>query len=69
MKQYRKIDLFWCGEYLCSTTQSRTLRLAKKNYLENLENRSHSFAGLPLVGRVILRMPNGLSARFDGVRK
>lgn len=46
MKQYRKIDLFWCGDYLCTTTQSKTLKEAKRRYLESLETKSHQLGGL-----------------------
>lgn len=36
MKTYKKIDLFYGGDYLCSTNQAKTCREAKKNYLERI---------------------------------
>lgn len=64
MKLYKKINLYFAGDYVCSTMQSKTCRDAKKRYLQTLENRSHSFAGLGLVESTILKYPKLLKAGF-----
>lgn len=67
MKQYPKIDLFWCGDYLCSTSQSKTLKEAKKKYLESLETRSHQLGGLGILEQRILNTASMglLKAKFS----
>lgn len=63
---FRKIDLFWSGEYLCSTNQSKTLKEAKKRYLESLETKSHKLGGLGHLEQRILNTASMglLTARF-----
>lgn len=61
----KKIDLFYNGEYYCSTNQSKTCKEARQNLLDTLENRAHSFAGIGLVEEQILKNPHLLKARFD----
>lgn len=62
MKTYAKIDLYYMGDYICSTNQSRTCKAAIAAYLERI--RYHSFYN-GLVDRMILKNPKGLKARFD----
>lgn len=61
MKTYKKIDLYYAGDYLCSTTQSKTCRDAVKAYLDRIEMRNY-YNGL--VDRQILKNKNQLEARF-----
>lgn len=58
MKQYKKIDLFWCGDYLCSTNQSKTCKEARQKYLEKCSDVS-------LLERRIKKMPQYLKASFS----
>jgi hypothetical protein len=64
MKTYKKIDLFFEGSYLCSTNQSKTCKEAVRRYLETLELRAHSFAGVGRLDALILRQPKQLKAYF-----
>jgi hypothetical protein len=61
----KKIDLYFAGDYLCSTNQSKTCKAAKKRYLELAENRSHSLGGNTRVELRVLKNPQHLRARFD----
>jgi hypothetical protein len=36
MKLFKKIDLYFAGDYLCSTNQSKTCREAKRRYIESI---------------------------------
>jgi hypothetical protein len=65
MKTYKKIDLFFLGDYLTSTNQSKTCKEAKTKYLASLEDREHSFAGLTSVEDLVLLKPHELKAYFD----
>jgi hypothetical protein len=65
MKLYKKIDLFFEGSYLCSTQQSKTCKEAVRKYIETLEQRKHSFAGLTLLQEHVLKNKNDLKAYFD----
>jgi len=60
MKLYKKIDLFYQGDYVCSTMQSKTCREAKERYLDACKR----FPNL-VVHKVILKNPKDLRARFD----
>jgi hypothetical protein len=64
MKTYKKIDLYFMGDYLCSTNQSKTCKEAVNKYLENLKERKNSFAGLTFIQRIILDNPKELKANF-----
>lgn len=73
-KQYRKpvesrpckkIDLYFNGDYLCSTNQSRTCREAVKKYIDSIEMRTHSLGGIGLLDSQIRKNPKGLKAYFD----
>ncbi len=62
MKLYRKIDLFFNGDYLCSTMQSKTCREARLKLLDNVRHRDEL---LNLVDQRIKKHPELLKARFD----
>lgn len=64
MKLYKKIDIFWCDEYICSTNQSKTCKEAKRRYVESLETRSHQLGGLGLLETRILKTPEQIKAKF-----
>ena len=64
MKIYKKIDLYFEGFYLCSTNQSKTCKEAVKKYLDSLQVRAHSFAGLGRLDALILKQPKQLKAYF-----
>ncbi len=65
MKLYKKIDMFFNGDYICSTNQSKTCKQAIQNYLESIETRSHSLGGVGLVEGRILKNKQFLKARFE----
>lgn len=62
MKLYPKIDLYFAGDYLCSTNQSKTCKQAIKTYLERCEYYKDK---LNLVDSRILKNPALLKARFS----
>lgn len=68
MKLYRKIDLFFDGDYLCSTNQSKTLREAKAKHISTLETRKHSLGGIGLLDGYVFKNSKLLTARFAEVR-
>lgn len=68
MKTYRKIDLYYAGDYLCSTNQSRTCKEAVKKYLERIETNKHSLGGIGLLDSRIDKAPQLLKAYFDKSR-
>lgn len=57
---HNKIDLYYAGDYLCSTMQSRTCKAAVTAYLERIETRNF-YNGL--VDRQIAKNPTLLKAR------
>ncbi len=65
MRTYQKIDLYFAGDYLCSTNWSRTCKEAVQKYIESIE------ASYQLVGRVglvesrIIKNPKLLKGRFS----
>lgn len=62
MKTYKKIDLFFNGDYVCSTNQAKTCKQARQNFIERLQR----YTGyLSLVDKQILKRPDLLKARFD----
>jgi hypothetical protein len=65
MKLFKKIDLFYLGDYVCSTKQSRTCKEAVRRYLETIETRSHQLGSIGLVEIQILKNPEHLKAGFD----
>lgn len=60
MKLHPKIDLYFAGDYLCSTKQSKTCKEAIQRYLD----RAKLTPNLVLQSR-ILKNPSKLKARFD----
>ena len=65
MKTYRKIDLYFMGDYYRSTNQSKTCKEAVRKLLETLENNSHSLGGLSNLEKMILNNPSSLKAKFS----
>lgn len=55
----KKIDLYFLGDYMCTTQQSKTCREARLKFLESCKRLDHS-----LLNRVILKYPKELKARF-----
>lgn len=55
-----KIDLFYNGDYLCTTSQSKTCKDARTKYLERIAYGKY-YNGL--VDRQILKHPELLKAR------
>jgi len=62
MKLYKKIDLFFNGDYYASTLQHKTCKAAVKSLLDVLEVRDVMYLGL--VDKQIKKNPKGLKARF-----
>lgn len=62
MRTFKKIDLFYNGDYLCTTMQAKTCKAAREAYLERI-NRSDFYNSL--VDRRILKRPDLLKARFQ----
>lgn len=62
---YKKIDLFFNGDYLCSTNQSKTCKAATARYIELAEQSKHSFTGTTRLQDAVLKNPKGLKAYFD----
>ena len=69
MKTFKKIDLFYLGDYVCSTNQSKTCKEAVRKYLESIETRNHSLGGTGLLDYMILKHPKELRASFDKTKK
>lgn len=61
MKTSKKIDLYFNGDFLCSTNQSKTCKDAIKKYLDRISN--YKFYNT-LVDKQILKNTNLLKARF-----
>lgn len=57
----KKIDLFFDGTYICSTTSSKTCKEAKERYLKSCETRTYKTALHVLIKDNAER----LTARFD----
>jgi hypothetical protein len=62
MKTYKKIDLYFLGQYVCSTNQSKTCRAAVAAYLKRLKG---STDRLGVTDTLILQRPHELKAFFD----
>lgn len=62
MQLFKKIDLYFAGDYICSTKQAKTCREAKQKYLEKL---SYYKNYLGLVESQVLKNPKLLKAYFD----
>jgi hypothetical protein len=65
MKTYKKINIYFGGEYVCSTNQSKRCKDAVASYLDKIEYYSHAIGGIGLVNQQILKYPHLLKANFD----
>lgn len=65
MKTYKKIDLYFNGDYLFSTNQAKTCKQAIARVIEIAENSKHSFCGTTRIQDAILKNPKLLKAYFD----
>lgn len=65
MKLFKKIDFYFAGDYLCSTNQSRTCKIARQKYIEHLQDKKHYFTGLTTLETQILKYPELLKTRFS----
>lgn len=68
MKTYKKIDLYFNGDYLCSTMQSKTCKEAVHKYILGLSHevmRNHPKPLASIVDQRIFKHPTLLKARFD----
>lgn len=59
---FKKINLYFMGDYLFSTNMSKTCKEARNKYLNMIENRSDS--QLSLVDKQIKKYPKSLKASF-----
>lgn len=64
VKTYKKINFFYCGDYLFSTNQSKTCKEAKAKLLCQLENKAHAIGGLTRLESRVLNNPQYLKAKF-----
>lgn len=65
---HKKIDLYFNGDYLCSTNQSKTCKEAVQKYLFGLSQeviRNHPKPLASIVDQRIFKNPKLLKARFD----
>lgn len=62
MKLFKKIDLFFAGDYLCSTNQARTCKEAREKYVSSLINRMPNVSNTEFY---IVRNPKQIKARFS----
>lgn len=69
MKQYKKIDLYFNGDYLFSTTWHKTCKAAIQSVINDAEVAKHSFCGTTRIQDAILKNPKGLKAYLDKDRK
>lgn len=60
-----KIDLFFSGDYLCSTMQSKTLKQAKARYIKMLELKLHQLGGLSFLEEYIYKHSGAIKASFS----
>ena len=65
MKTYKKIDLFFNGDYLCSTNQSKTCKEAKTKYITNLEHRGYTTGRITFLEEYNLKHKTLIKARFS----
>ena len=65
MKLYKKIDIYFNGDYYASTNQSKTCKQALLSLVEILETRKHSMGGLSTLDSYILKNKHLLKASFD----
>lgn len=65
VKTYKKIDLYFAGDYFTSTNQSKTCKEAKKRLLVMLEHKCSSIGGLTNLESRIMNNPQYLKAYFQ----
>lgn len=65
MRTYRKIDIYFMGDYLASTEQAETCKEACAKYLEALARKNSTLGGLTFLERCVLRWPRALRGRFS----
>ena len=68
MKTYKKIDIYYAGDYVCSTNQSKTCKEAVKKFIERLQDNKHRLGGLSLTEKVMLNDTKNIKANFDHSR-
>lgn len=61
----RKIDVYFFGEYICSTNQSRSCKEAVDKYLEKCKMNKSRLGGQSVIERMIEKYPYELKARFS----
>ncbi len=64
MKTYKKIDLYFAGDYVTSTNQSKTCKEAVQKYIEQCERWAHTLGGLSMINTRILANKHLLKAKF-----
>ena len=62
-RDYPKIDIYFNGDYICSTTWARTLKEAVKHYFESCIIARHSLAGATRTQEYHLSKPEYIKAR------
>lgn len=63
MRLYKKIDIYFLGHYMCSTSQSKTCKDAKNKYIQSVINRGTKFSSL--FEREIEKYPHLVKAYFN----
>ena len=61
----KKIDLYFNGDYIYSTTGSKTCKEAKTRLLESSRDYVARFPNVTLIERQFLKRPDLLKARFS----
>jgi len=64
-RDYKKIDLFYAGDYFATTTWAKTCKEAVEKCIENIETRSHQLGGIGLVEKQVLKNKHLLKGRFQ----
>ena len=65
MKLYKKIDIYFNGDYYASTNQSKTCKQALSSLVERLEMRKHSMGGLTTLDTHVLKNKYLFKVSFD----
>lgn len=65
MKTYKKIDLYFNGDYITSTNQSKTCKEAIQKYIEKCERLTYTLGGLSMISTRVLANKHLLKARFS----
>ena len=64
MKLYKKIDLYFNGDYIYSTNQSKTCKDAVLSYIEQAKLGKHSSSGATFLQEYILKNVKYLKAKY-----